>query len=135
MSEKGARLRPEEDLSLYSHALIQRARNPRYFGRMNDPTGSAYVQGLCGDEMEFYCVITNDVIEEVTFYTRGCVSTIVCGSMAAELVHGKTVSEALALSPRTVIQALEGLPDEGYHCAILAVSTLYKAIADYLLKP
>ena len=107
-----------------------------FFGRMNDPTASAVVKGLCGDEMEFYLVVKNGVIEDVKYYTNGCDHTRTCGAAAARRAKGKTIMDALAINPREIIDA-EGeiLPEEGRHCAILAVSTLYRAIADYLLSP
>lgn len=119
----------------YPINLINLAKNPKYFGRINDSTSSAYIKGPCGDEMEFYLVINNKIIEDVKFYTTGCLSTIVCGSMTAQLAIGKSILDALAISPKNVMDALEGLAENHCHCTILAVSTLYKAIADYLLKP
>lgn len=125
----------EEDISIYPAALMTLAQHPQCFGRMNDPTSSAYMKGPCGDEMEFYLDIRDDLIADVRFYTKGCISTLVCGSQTAEMVVGKTVYDALAVSPKTIMDQLAGLPQERLHCTILAVSTLYKAIADYLLKP
>jgi len=118
----------------YPEHIVELAKNPKHFGRMNDPTGGAYIKGPCGDEMEFYLVIKNRVIEEVKFYTEGCIATVVCGSLTAQLALGKSIDEALGISPKKVIEALNGLPEDHCHCSILAVSTLYRAIADYLLK-
>ena len=106
-----------------------------YFGRMNDPSGAAYIKGLCGDEMEFYLVIENNIITGIKYYTDGCVFTRACAEKAAEFVSGKTIAEALRISPRQVFEALEEPVQEYLHCSILAVSTLHKAISDYLLKP
>ena len=124
----------EEDTVIYPAHIAELAKNPKHFGRMNDPTGGAYVKGPCGDEMEFYLVINDGVIEEVKFYTEGCITTIACGSMAAQLALRKSIDEALGISPKTVISKLNGLPKGQSHCSILAVSTLYKAIVDYLFK-
>ena len=124
-----------DDESLYAEHLIKLAKDTEHFGRMNDPTGSAYFKGPCGDEMEFYLVIKDRIIEEVKFYTEGCLATRICGSMTAQLALGKTIYDALGVSPRKVIALLKGLPENDRHCSILAVSTLYKAIAKYLLKP
>jgi len=118
----------------YSPKLIKMAKEKKHFGRMNDPTSSAWVKGPCGDEMEFYLVVKNNIIEEIKFYTEGCIATHVCGSMTAQLVKGKKISEALDVSPKKVMDFLRDLPEEHKHCPILSVSTLYKAIADYLLK-
>jgi nitrogen fixation NifU-like protein len=123
-----------EDLTIYPQEIVSLAKNPKFFGRMNDPTSSAYIKGPCGDEMEFYLVIKDRIIEDIKFYTEGCISTVVCGSITAQLSLGKSIEEALRISPAQVIQTLSGLPKEQCHCSILAVSALYKAIADYLFK-
>ncbi|MFC1698746.1 iron-sulfur cluster assembly scaffold protein [Candidatus Omnitrophota bacterium] len=123
-----------EDLTYYPKQIVTLAKSPKHFGRMNDPTSSACIKGPCGDEMEFYLTIKDKFIEDATFYTKGCIATIVCGSMTAQLAAGKSVNQALGLSPRKVIEALNGLPEDNCHCSILAVSALYRAIADYLLK-
>lgn len=105
-----------------------------YFGRMNDPTSSAYIKGPCGDEMEFYLVIEENKIIEVKYFTQGCDATKSCAAMTASLAKGKTINEALSISAAEVIKRLKGLPEDHLHCSILAVSTLYRAIADYFLR-
>ena len=106
-----------------------------FFGRMNDPSSCAGIRGLCGDEMEFYLVIDGETITDVRYYTTGCQDTRLCGRAVAERVQGRSIWDALAVSPRQVIDARPELSTSGRHCAILAVTTLYRAIADYLLKP
>jgi len=106
-----------------------------YFGRMNAPTASSFLKGLCGDEMEFYLYIRDGIIEDVKYYTEGCPDTKASGLAVAKRAKGKSVMDALAISPREVIDSLGKLSEEGRHCAILAVSTLYRAIADYLMSP
>ena len=106
-----------------------------YFGRMNDPTSAGEIKGPCGDRMEFYLGIKDDVIEDVKYYTEGCGNTRACGYAVARRLKGKQVVDALSISPGEIIKSGECLPEEGRHCAILAVSTMYRAIADYLLKP
>ena len=106
-----------------------------YFGRMNDPTGASFLKGPCGDEMEFYLYIRDGVLEDVKYYTEGCDDTKACALAVAKRAKGRTAMDALAINPREIIDSLEDLPKQGRHCAILAVSTLYRAIADYLLKP
>jgi nitrogen fixation NifU-like protein len=106
----------------------------RYFGRMNDPSCSAYLKGLCGDEMEFYLIVQDGVIKEIKFYTEGCGYTRACGALTAHLAHKKSIDDALWISPRLIKESIQGLPEEHKHCAILAVSTLYRAIADFLLE-
>lgn len=122
------------ELANYSDRTIALATNSEYSGRMNDPTGSAYVVGQCGDEMEFYLVIGDGIIEEARYYTEGCISTRACGAVTAELATGKEIDEALCISPKQVKEILSDLPEEQSHCSILAVIALYKAIADYLLR-
>lgn len=106
-----------------------------FFGRMNDPTAAATIKGLCGDEMEFYLVIEKDRITEVRYYTEGCGNTRSCGDAVARRALGKSVTDALSISAGEIIRSGECEAEAGRHCAILAVTTLYRALADYLLKP
>ena len=106
-----------------------------FFGRMNDPSGSALVRGPCGDEMEFYLYVRDNLIHDVKYYTEGCEPTRLCGRAVAKRTKGKTILDALAVSPRDIIDSGESLPEKRRHCAILAVSALYRAIADFLLTP
>lgn len=108
----------------------------RFYGRMNDPTGAAILQGPCGDEMEFYLYVVDGVIRDIRYYTeRGCDDTRLCGQAAAERAIGQTVMEALGINPKEILDTKPGITANGRHCAILAVSSLYRAIADYLLQP
>jgi len=124
----------EDAKKRYSEKVIQLWLEPKNLGRMNDPDGAAVVKGLCGDTTEIYLSIRNDKIYDASFFTDGCGPTIACGSTVTELVKGKSIEDALKLSPANIIDALDGLPEESIHCAILAVNTLHKAIADYLLR-
>ncbi|HPA72157.1 MAG TPA: iron-sulfur cluster assembly scaffold protein [Spirochaetota bacterium] len=116
------------------HALEKKERMPRNMGRMNDPDASAFIKGQCGDTMEMYLVISDGAISEALFHTDGCGSSIACGSTAAGLAKGRTIREALRISPADVIDTWGDLPRGDVHCAILSVMTLHKAIADYLLR-
>lgn len=118
----------------YSQQILDYAAHPVNMGRMNDPTGSAWIKGLCGDTMEIYLVIEHDVITEAWFYTDGCGATLACGSAITTIVKNKSIEWALSLSPRAVIDHLNGLPKDHLHCAILTINTFHKAVADYLLK-
>ncbi|OPZ31444.1 MAG: NifU-like protein [Lentisphaerae bacterium ADurb.BinA184] len=106
-----------------------------FFGRMNDPTAAGALRGPCGDEMEFYLVVHDDLIADVRYYTEGCGNTRACGRAVARRALGRKVTDALGISPGEIIRSGECEPEAGRHCAILAVSTLYRAIADYLLTP
>ena len=107
---------------------------PDNMRRMNDPDGAAYIDGICGDSMEMYLVIDNGSVSEATFFTDGCNSSRFCGTTAARLAKGKTLKEVLRLSPADVIDAWGEIPVGHVHCAILAVNTLHKALADYLIR-
>ncbi|MBN1232661.1 MAG: iron-sulfur cluster assembly scaffold protein [Candidatus Coatesbacteria bacterium] len=124
----------KENLPCYPQEVQELLNDTKLFGRMNDPTSSAYLKGPCGDEMEFYLVIKENRITEIKYYTQGCDYTKSCAAMTASLAEGKTVQNALLISAGDVIDRLKGLPDDHLHCSILAVSTLYRAIADYFLQ-
>jgi nitrogen fixation NifU-like protein len=105
-----------------------------FHGRMNDPSAGAWVTGPCGDTMEFYLVIENDVIRQVKYHTDGCEFTRWCGRTVATYVQGKTLVEALSISGRQVLEALPQLPPEHRHCALLAVGTFYRAVGQYWVE-
>ena len=100
--------------------------------RMNDPTGSSFVTGLCGDEMEFYLYIRNRTIEEAVYETNGCDVTQACGAWVAQAVTGRNVEDALAVSPKQVLDALPDIPVPHRHCPILAVTAFFQAVADFM---
>lgn len=106
-----------------------------YFGRMNDPTAAAAITGPCGDTMEVYLVVKDDIITAIKYHTDGCVNTRSCGRAIARRAAGCSINDALSISAGELIRSGECRPAEGRHCAILAVSTLYRAAADYLLAP
>jgi nitrogen fixation NifU-like protein len=110
------------------------AKDP-FFGRMNDPTGSARVRGICGDEMEFYLEIRDDVIREARYYTEGCDDTRRYGRAVAMAAEGRPLLAALAINPRQIMEEDPFLTAGSRHCAILAVITLYRAIAEYIIQP
>ncbi len=106
-----------------------------FFGRMNDPTAAASIRGICGDEMEFYLAIRDDRLEDVRYYTEGCGNTRSSGRAVARRAKGRRVTDALSISAGEIIRSGECEPEAGRHCAILAVTTFYRAVADYLLAP
>jgi nitrogen fixation NifU-like protein len=114
---------------------MSEARTDHFFGRMNDPTAAGVIRGPCGDEMEVYLDIRDGVIEAVRYYTEGCGNTRACGYAVARRAQGRNVVDGLSISAGEIIRSGECEPEAGRHCAILAVTTLYRAIADYLLKP
>ena len=105
-----------------------------YSGRMNDPDASAGITGACGDTMEFYLNIKDLVIQKVLFHTDGCEHTHKCGNTTARLAEGKSLEDALHISPGLLLSETGPLPEDHVHCAILAVMTFHKAIGDYLVR-
>jgi nitrogen fixation NifU-like protein len=102
---------------------------------MSDPSGSAFVRGACGDEMEFYLDIRDGLILEAKYYTEGCDDTRRYGRAVAMAAQGKSLLDALGINPRQIMDDDASLTEGGRHCAILAVITLYRAIAEYLIQP
>ena len=117
----------------YSETVIDHAMNPRNVGNMETADGYASVTGPCGDTMEIWLKVRNDIIAETTFMTDGCGTTIAAGSMVTELAKGKPIIQTNKISQQDVLDALGGLPEESQHCALLAANTLKKAAKDYLV--
>ncbi len=121
---------------LYSEKVMDHFQNPRNVGKMEDADGIGEVgNAKCGDIMKIYLKIDeNQVITDVKFNTFGCGSAIATSSMATELIKGKKVSEALELSNRAVVEALDGLPTHKIHCSVLAEEAVKAAVQDYYDK-
>ena len=122
-------------MALYSDKVMDHFRNPRNVGVIEDADGVGEVGNpVCGDIMRIYLKIADQIITDVKFETFGCGSAIASSSMATELIKGKPLSEALALTNRAVAQALDGLPAHKMHCSVLAEEAIKKAIQDYCDK-
>ena len=122
-------------MALYSDKVMDHFRNPRNVGVIEDADGIGEVgNAKCGDIMKIYLKIENDIIVDVKFETFGCGSAIASSSMATELIKGKPVSEALTLTNKAVVEALEGLPAHKLHCSVLAEEAIKKALQDYFEK-
>lgn len=120
---------------LYSDKVMDHFRNPRNVGVIEDADGIGEVgNAKCGDIMKIYLKIENDIIVDVKFETFGCGSAIASSSMATELIKGKPVSEALTLTNKAVVEALDGLPAHKLHCSVLAEEAIKKALQDYYEK-
>ena len=120
-------------MALYSEKVMDHFRNPRNVGQIDDADGIGEVgNAKCGDIMRMYLKIDeNQVITDVKFNTFGCGSAIATSSMATELIKGKTVKEALELSNKAVVEALDGLPVHKLHCSVLAEEAVRAAVKDY----
>jgi len=116
----------------YSEKVMDHFINPRNVGEIENPDGVGEVgNAQCGDIMKVYLNVENDVIVDVKFKTFGCASAIATSSMATELIKGKPVAEALALTNKAVVEALDGLPPVKMHCSVLAEEAVKSAIKDY----
>jgi nitrogen fixation NifU-like protein len=118
--------------SYYSEKVVDLWLHPRNMGPLEHPDGYARIKGPCGDTMEMFLQITGDRVARATFTTDGCGPTMAAGSMATQLVTGKTLSEAAKLTGDDILMALGGLPEESQHCALLAANTVTEAIRGYL---
>ena len=110
-------------------------RNPRNVGVLEDANGIGEVgNAKCGDIMKMYLKIEDDTIVDVKFKTFGCGSAIATSSMATELIKGKNLDEALELTNKAVVEALDGLPARKIHCSVLAEDAIKAALVDYYTK-
>ena len=130
--EKLEELLKQEMRKIYSETVIDHSMNPRNTGIPGNTDGYAKVTGPCGDTMEMWLKVKDDIIRDASFMTDGCSTTIASGSMVTEMAKGRTVGEAQRISQRSILDALGGLPEDSEHCALLASNTLKEAIRDYL---
>ena len=119
-------------MALYSDKVMDHFRNPRNIGSMENPDAVGEVgNAKCGDIMRIYLKIEDDIITDVKFETFGCGSAIASSSMATEMIKGKPVKDALQLSNKAVVEALDGLPAHKLHCSVLAEEAVKDAIENY----
>lgn len=119
-------------MALYTETVMDHFTHPRNVGEIPDADGVGEVgNAKCGDIMKMYLDIENDVIKDVKFETFGCGSAIASSSMATEMIKGKTVEEALAITNKDVVDALGGLPAHKLHCSVLAEEAIKSAVKDY----
>ena len=119
-------------MALYTPTVMDHFMNPRNVGEIENADGIGEVgNAKCGDIMKIYLKIDGNVITDVTFETFGCGSAIASSSIATEMVKGKTLDEALALTNKEVVDALGGLPAHKLHCSVLAEEAIKSAVKDY----
>ena len=120
---------------LYSEKVMDHFRNPRNVGEIENADGVGQVgNAKCGDIMRMTLKIDDGVITDAKFTTFGCGSAIATSSIATEMIKGKKISEALKLSNKAVIEALDGLPPAKIHCSVLAEQAVKAALSDYYRK-
>ncbi len=120
---------------MYTEKVMDHFMNPRNVGEIENASGVGTVGNpKCGDIMRVFLDIDGDVIKDAKFRTFGCGAAVATSSMATELVIGKTVEEALKITNKTVMDALDGLPAAKVHCSCLAEEALQAALWDYAEK-
>ncbi|MEG0320335.1 MAG: Fe-S cluster assembly scaffold protein NifU [Niameybacter sp.] len=120
---------------MYSEKVMDHFMNPRNVGEIEDASGVGTVgNAKCGDIMKVYLKIEDGLIEDVKFKTFGCGAAVATSSMATELVKGKTIQEALQVTNKAVMEALDGLPPVKVHCSVLAEDAIKAALWDYATK-
>lgn len=117
---------------LYSEKVLDHFSNPRNVGEIEDANGIGEVgNAKCGDIMKIYLKIDSGIISDVKFKTFGCGAAVATSSIATELIKGKSIDDALKLTNKAVVEALDGLPAVKVHCSVLAEQAIKSAIGDY----
>ncbi len=119
----------------YTEKVMEHFMAPKNVGVIENPSGYGKVgNASCGDIMELFIKVENNIITDVKFRTFGCASAIASSSVSTELILGKTIDEALKLTNKVVVEELGGLPPVKIHCSVLAEEAIKLAIEDYLSK-
>jgi nitrogen fixation NifU-like protein len=117
---------------LYEGKLASLIQNPRHVGDLSNPSGVGEVTNpVCDDRMRLSILVHDRIITNARFKVYGCAPAIATGSMAAELIQGKTIDDALRISRDDIAEAVGGLPNPKIHCATLAVDAIWAAVSDY----
>ena len=117
---------------LYSEKVLDHFSNPRNVGEIENADGIGEVgNAKCGDIMKMYIKVDNGIITDVKFKTFGCGAAVATSSMATELIKGKSIDDALKLTNKAVVEALDGLPAVKLHCSVLAEQAIKSALSDY----
>jgi nitrogen fixation NifU-like protein len=122
-------------MAIYSDKVMDHFSNPRNVGEIEDADGIGEVGNpVCGDMMTFYIKVKDNRLDDVKFKTFGCGAAIAVSSITSEMAKGKTLEEAVAITPGLVAKELGGLPKNKFHCSNLGAQALHKAIRDYAEK-
>ena len=121
---------------MYTEKVLDHFEHPRNVGELKDANGVGLVgNAKCGDIMQMFIKVSDDgIIEDVGFKTFGCGAAIATSSMATEMVKGKSIEEALLITNKAVMEALDGLPPAKVHCSLLAEEAIHAAIEEYQKK-
>ncbi|NLP26481.1 MAG: Fe-S cluster assembly scaffold protein NifU [Clostridiales bacterium] len=120
---------------LYTDKVLDHFTNPRNVGELEDADGIGEVgNAKCGDIMKMYIKVKDGIITDVRFKTFGCGAAVATSSIATELIVGKSIDDALKLSNKAVVEALDGLPPSKVHCSVLAEQAIKSAVTDYYTR-
>lgn len=120
---------------MYSEKVMDHFMHPRNVGEIENANGVGMVgNATCGDIMKMYLSVKDNVIQDAKFKTFGCGAAIATSSMATEMIKGKTIQQALELTNKAVMEALDGLPPIKIHCSVLAEQAVKAAVSDYYEK-
>ena len=120
---------------MYNEKVLEHFKDPHNVGQMDDPDGFAEVgSSECGDTMAMYIRVKDGRIDDIKYRTYGCCAAIASSSIATDMVKGKTVDEADAITKADIVQELGGLPDKKVHCSLMVEDAIHAAIADYRSK-
>lgn len=118
----------------YGKDVAEVWRNLKFFNTLIKGDGEGTIKGDCGDSVEIFIKVRDNVIEDISYWTDGCIATIVCGCVVCELALGKPLDEAGCISGEDVLKKLPSMPDSHKHCAYLVCSALHEAIGDFYRK-
>jgi len=122
-------------MPMYSEKVMDHFMNPRNVGEIKDADGVGEVGNpVCGDMMTFYIKVKDNRLDDVKFQTFGCGAAVAVSSMVSEMAKGKTLEEAVQITPASVAEELQGLPKNKYHCSNLGAQALHAAMRDYAKK-
>ncbi|MDY2847745.1 MAG: Fe-S cluster assembly scaffold protein NifU [Oscillospiraceae bacterium] len=117
---------------IYSEKVMDHFANPRNVGEIEDADGVGEVgNAKCGDIMKMYIKVNDGIITDVKFKTFGCGAAVATSSIATEMIKGKSIEDALKLTNKAVMEALDGLPPQKIHCSVLAEQAMKSALSDY----
>lgn len=119
---------------IYSETLIEHGLNPRNYGPIEDPDGYAKVIGPCGDTVEMFLRVRDGRVEQATFTTDGCIFSIAACSVAAEMAEGKPAPRCISINQSAILDYLQKMPADHEHCALLAATTLQRALKEHIGK-
>lgn len=116
-----------------SEKVVDYGNHPRNYGSLEKPDGYAKIKGPCGDTMEMFLKIRNDKIDDIRYTTDGCMTSHAAGTAATVMAKGKPVRECMKINQSSILEHLDGMPEDSQHCALLAANTFHKALRDYAI--